>query len=509
MASIDSVIEIGSTGVRLLVTETTLDRKQNILDRGEMPLPLGRDVITTGQIKQETQNSLIQILKRFKEQLSGWGISPDETSVFATNAFRDAKNSDPVLDRILVHTGFKVRVIDGIEENKLMYIAVSDCIKDQPVDFKNDDTVIIDVGGNTTELMMISDGKMVGVHSLRLGTVRIEQHINNQYSSYADIQRYIQESINSTKGSLESELNLSNVKQFIAVGQIVSLIAILIGKPISTFLWEIDKDDFGKFVKDVQDYSIDECVARFKISYHIAQTMQVSLLIYNKFIQLTKAKSLIVPETSIRQGFILSKTSTYDEELKNEFDMQITNSARNLLRKFHGDEIHAECVRLISAKLYDVLKSEIGLDDHAKSLLETAAILHDIGVFIRYDSHNYHSAYIVQNSELFGLGRTDKTIVAEITKYHKGSLMPQDEESFLNLPRSTRMMILKLTAILRIADALDRGHIQKFSDFTVKLQNNKILIHTKKTNNTVLEQIALSEKAEMFESIFGYKVVLI
>lgn len=509
MATIESVIEIGSTGVRLLVAEITSDRKQNILDRSEVALSLGRDVFTSGQINQETQNLLIQILKRYKEQLAGWGIDPTQASIFATSAFRAAKNSDPVMDRILVQTGFKVRIVDGIEENKLTYLAVLDCIKDQPVDFKNDDTVIIDVGGSTTELMMISEGKMAGVHSLRLGTVRIEQHMNNQSSSYDDIQRYIQESINSTKGSLESELNISNVKQFIAVGQIVSLAAFLVGKPISTFLWEIKKDDFAKFVRDIQDYSIDECVARFKISYNVAQTMQVSLLIYNKFFQLTKAETLFVPETNIRHGYILSKTSTEDNELQKEFDNQIINSARNLLRKFHGDETHAECVRMICVKLYDTLKNEIALDDHARRLLEIAAILHDIGVFIRYDQHNYHSAYIVQNSEIFGLGRTDKTIVAEITKYHKGYLMPQDEESFINLPRPTRMTILKLTAILRIADAMDRGHIQKFSDFSIKIQQNNLMIHTKKTNNTVLEQIALAEKAEMFESIFGYKVVLI
>jgi len=144
-----------------------------------------------------------------------------------------------------------------------------------------------------------------------------------------------------------------------------------------------------------------------------------------------------------------------------------------------------------------------------RTLLETAAILHDIGGFIRYDNHNLHSSYIIRNSEIFGLSRKDNTIVAEIAKYHKGDSVPQDEESFLMLPRSDRMTILKLTAILRIADAMDRGHIQKFSDFSIKIQQNSIVIHTKTTNNTVLEKIALKEKSGMFESVFGYKVILL
>ena len=223
MATPESVIEIGSTGVRLLVAEFDADRKQNILDRSEMPLPLGKNVFTSGIVNQETQNQLIQVLKRYREQLQGWGISPEETYCFASSAFRDAKNRDAIMDRIFVQTGFRVHIVDGIEENKLMYLAVTDCIKDQPIDFKNENTVILVVGGSTTEIMMMSKGKMAGVHSLRLGTVRIEEQIKNQTSSYSDIQRFVQESINNTKGSLESELNIAEVKQFIAVGQDVSL----------------------------------------------------------------------------------------------------------------------------------------------------------------------------------------------------------------------------------------------------------------------------------------------
>ena len=163
---------------------------------------------------------------------------------------------------------------------------------------------------------------------------------------------------------------------------------------------------------------------------------------------------------------------------------------------------------MIAVKIYDAMKSEIALDEHARVLLEIAAILHDIGSFIRYDNHNIHSNYIIRNSEIFGLSRSDNTIVAEIAKYHKGNSVPQDEESFLMLPRPDRMTILKLTAILRIADAMDRGHIQKFNDFSVKLEQNNMVIQTKDSKNTVLEKIALSEKAGIFEEIFGYKVIL-
>lgn len=508
MATPEAVIEIGSTGIRLLVAEFTEDRKRNILDRAELPVSLGRDVFTGGTISLDTQIQCVKILSRFKEQLAGWGIVPPQTTVIATSAFREAKNRDPVMDRILVKTGFKVKVIDGIEENRLMYLAVTECLKDEARKVRTEDSMIVEVGGGSTEMLLIRKGKMAGAHSLKLGTVRIEQQMHMLTSSVEDIQRYIEEFIRNTKGSLDSELNLADVQQFIAVGSDATLAAINAGKPISTWLWSIERDAFDKFVDEIQQYSIEECIARFKISYNEAQTMHVSLLIYKLFIHLTKVKTIIVPETNIRDGLIISKTAAPSEELQSEFKSQITASAMNLLHKYRGDERHAEYVRRMSLWIYDTLKDEIALGDRSRLLLEVSAILHDIGMFIRMDDHNLHGSYIIRNSEIFGLSKYENTIVAEIAKYHRGKLLPQDDEQFQLLPRSDRMTILKLTAILRIADALDRGHAQKMSDMTLRLENDTFVLQVKE-RNTVLEKIALAEKAGLFESVFGYKVMLI
>lgn len=508
MAAPEAVIEIGSTGVRLLVAQVTFDNKRTILDRSEMPLALGRDVFTSSVISFETQSQCVQILKRFREQLVGWGVTPSETSVIAGAAFREATNRDPVMDRILVQTGFHVHIMDGIEENRLMYLAVTDSLSDQNIVSKEKDTVVLEVGGGSTEVLMISRGKMAGVHSLKLGTIRIEQHIRHSTSSDDDMKRYIREAIVNTKGSLDSELELSEVEQFIAVGMDMTLAAINVGKPVSTFLWEIKRDDFAEFVREVQAYSVEECVARFKISYNDAQTLQASLLIYNIFIHLTKVQTIIVPETNIRNGLIISRTSTENEELLREFNSQIISSAKNLLRKYHGDEKHADCVCLNSLKIYDLIKNEIALDDHARLLLEVAAILHDVGTFIHLSHHNLHSSYIIKNSEIFGISKSDRTIVAEIARYHRGKQLPSEDESFSLLPRSDRMTILKLTAILRIADALDRGHSQEYSDVKISVNQDLLNIHSNTARNTVLEKLALDEKSGLFESVFGYKVLL-
>ena len=212
MATPDAVIEIGSTGVRLLVAEYTADKKRNVLDRAEIPLALGRDVFTEGTISRETQSVLLNILLRCKEHLSSWGIMPEQTSVIATSAFREANNRDPVMDKIYIATGFRINVIDGIEENRLMYLAVLDTLKEEDASLRAEDTVILEVGGGSTEMMLMKKGKMAGAHSFRLGTVRLESKMRAHAESLSDVKRYIEEFTTDTKGSLESELNISQVK---------------------------------------------------------------------------------------------------------------------------------------------------------------------------------------------------------------------------------------------------------------------------------------------------------
>lgn len=509
MGKLEAAIEIGSTGIRLLVAELTKNGKRNILDSSGHPVSLGRDVFTLGIIKKDTLLQSLLILNKFKEQLQTWGLTPNETTVIATSALREAKNRDPVLDRIMVKTGFIVKVIDGIEENRLMYLAVKETLKNSQFSTSLDlDSIILEVGGGSTEIMLLEKGKIAGAHSLRLGTVIIEQQLKTMMGSINDAKRYVDEFIMNTRSSLNNELNLNKIKQFIAIGNEPLIVAINAGKPISQSLWEISKDSFEKFATEVQNYSQEECVARFKISYTEAQALPISLIAYQMFLNITNVEKIIVPETTIREGIIISKTETNETDIQQEFYTQIITSAINLLNKYSGDINHAQYVRMASVKLFDFLKTELGLENKARVLLEIAAILHDVGTFIRSSDHQLHSKYIIENSEIFGMTKSEIEIVAQISLWHRGAQSMQNDLQFRALPRSERLTILKLTSILRIADSLDRAHTQRIQDFNVAFNDNTMTIVTDGTHQNILEKIAITEKSDLFESVFGYKVII-
>ena len=351
MTTQEAVIEIGSTGIRLSIADVQDSENWTFIDHAELPIALGWDVFTTGLVSRETLLQCLQILSRFKEQITTYEIPTEHITVIATSALREAINRDTVLDRILIKTGLAVKIIDGLEENRLMYIAVLHGLKDQISRFKTQNSIIIDVGGGSTEMMLFNKGEMVAVHSLRLGTIIIEQHIKSMMGSQKDIRRFLEEYINNMGVNLNKELALSEINQIIAIGQEARLAAQIAGKQISDNCWTINRKKFASFVENIQKYTEEEKIAKFKISYAEAQALNINLLTYKLFINQTGAEDILVLKSSLHEGIIISKYSAPNTELQENFFSQVVASALNLCRKYSVDEKHATYVRNTALKL--------------------------------------------------------------------------------------------------------------------------------------------------------------
>ncbi|WP_428770103.1 HD domain-containing protein [Treponema sp. HNW] len=505
MKSPEAVIEIGSTGIRLMVCELTSQGSWETVDFSEQPVSLGRDVFTSGIISRDTLLQCLHILNRFREQLAGWKIANEHISVIATSALREARNRDTVVDRIQVKTGFSIRVVNGIEENRFIYLAVLEALHRDAPRIQRQNSVILEIGGGSTEIMLFEQGKMAAVHSLRLGTVIIEQYAKSMMGSRHDARRFLEDFIKNAGVNLNTEANLQKIRQFITVGSEMQIAAREAGKKIGKRIRSIDRERFSAFVDEVQQYSADECMARFKIGYTEARALPVGLLSYKLFIELTSAKKIIVSDTSIREGLLLSKLPG-QSSLQEDFISQIIASALNIGKKYRIDENHAQYVRKMALLIYDKMESELGLDKEARVLLEVASILHDVGMFIRGSDHQLHSQYIISHSDIFGLTKDRIQVVALVARYHNGPLRRLSEEAFVTLPRSDRTLVLKLAAILRIADALDRSHSQHITDIRIILKEDSLIIKIPRSYNMNLEKTALAEKADLFESVFGYNV---
>ena len=204
---------------------------------------------------------------------------------------------------------------------------------------------------------------------------------------------------------------------------------------------------------------------------------------------------------------MLSKYSS-ESNLQSEFTSQVVASAINIGRKYRFDEDHAKYVCKVALKIYDAMEKELGLNPEAKNYLEVASILHDVGTFIRGADHQKHSKYIIANSDIFGLAKDSMKIISQIALYHRGKLTQPSDDDFYTFSRQERTLVLKLASILRIADSMDRSHTQHIEDFDISFRTDTMIIHTKEGTASNIEKMAVAEKSDLFEFVFGYTIIM-
>jgi exopolyphosphatase/guanosine-5'-triphosphate,3'-diphosphate pyrophosphatase len=508
-----AVIEIGSTGIRLVVAEVDGAGGYKVLDRAGKQSRIGRDVFSTGMVSREAVRECMAVLASFRELLRGYGISPKDTRVIATSALREAQNRDTFVDRVALQTGFNVTVIEDIEENHLMYLGVQHVLQDERKLLSKSNALILEVGGGSTEIMLLRRGRMAGAHSLRIGTVRIDEQVRGAGVSAAYLRQYLEDNVRTACDHLDAELPLESVKTFIVIGSDARLAATRIspqgaaadgGEDYAV----IERADFIAFADDAAGLSPEDCVAKLRVPWADAEGIGYSLTIERLFLERTGAEEVVVPNVSIREGLLLSTSLGRDAGIENEMRAQVVASAASLGRKFHYDEAHARHVADLSLAIFDALVREHGLGKRERLLLELGAILHDVGSFIKTSGHHKHGEYIVANSEIFGLNRVDLTIIANVVRYHRKAPPASTHVNFIALPREDRIVVMKLAAIVRVADALDRGHDQRVRDAAFERREERFVIRVTGLADLSLERLSLAEKGDMFEDVFGLEPIL-
>lgn len=504
-----AAIEIGSTGIRLLVASIDANGAINVLEKAGKPCRLGRDVFTAGSIGREAVRESIAILVAFRELLNGYGIQPGEAKVIGTSALREASNRETFVDRVGLQTGFKIRIVEDIEENHLMYLAVQQALQDDKKFLSRANAMILEVGGGTTEIMLLRRGKMASTHSLRMGTLRMDERMREAGASKEYLQEYLKGNIRTACDLMAEDLPVETIKSFIVIGSDARLAANqLSGQNYGSYT-VLERGHFMEFAQAAARLSIEECISAYHISWSEAEGLSSGLAIESLFLERTSSDVVIVPNVSIREGLLLAEMRGLDPQVEEELRRQVVASAQSLGKRYHYDEVHARYVSALSLSLFDFLAREHGLGAHERLLLETAAILHDIGTFIRSSGHHRHGEYIVSNSEIFGLNRGDLNIVSNVVRYHRHHPPAPTHLNYISLPREDRIVVSKLSAILRVADALDRDHSGRVADAAFEKSGDRLIIRPRQNLDFSLERLSLADKGTMFEDVFGMLPVLL
>ena len=498
-----AALDLGASAVRLVIAEGEGDAMR-IVEEASRGVLIGKDTFTSGRIGQPTVEAVLKALEGFRAIMDTFGVV--RYRAVATSALREATNRDTVLDRIRVRTGIDVEVIDGSEENRLTYLAVRESLKSLP-ELASETCLVAEVGGGSADLSTLHAGEPAHSGTYAIGSIRLRQSFAAFQGTPTHFQKLILRHIKNVVDDIRRELPLNEVKHFIALGADARLVARELGAGESQSPSTFPRDVFLKACTDLASLEVDTILGTHGLSQADAETLGPALLVYSELVRATDAPTITVSNATLRHGLIVDLARSEAGLGIEVFSRQVLASARALGEKYTYDAKHARNIANLALRLYDELKAEHGLDARDRLLLEVAALLHDIGLFVNIRAHHKHSQYLISVSEIFGMSRDDLLVVSNIARYHRRGLPQRSHIPYMALDREAKIVVNKLASILRLANALDADHQQKVTNVRVRDEGGVMAFEVEGVGDLTMERLALLARSDFFQDAFGRRVI--
>ncbi len=496
------VLDVGASAIRLLIAQHRPGEHPEILEEASRAVHLGRDTFSTGRIGAVTMDAAIRALAGFKQVMDEYGVT--RVRAVATSAVREAANAETFLDRVRVRVGLDVEVIDGSEESRLTYLAVSERLHGHPA-LGAGCTLLMEVGGGSVDVTRLSRGAPVQAGVYPLGSIRMRQRLGNWQGSHEQRIRLLSAQIANVVGDIVDEITVADANFVVALGSDVRFVASQAAGPIDDGLVEMSREAFIGFIAELAKLDDDQVADRYQLSPVAAETLTPSMLVYRALIEQSGAATIVVPDVSLRDGVLLDLAGAATANPA-DFAPHVLASAASLGTRYRYDALHAGAVARLSARLFDLLAPEHGMTPRDRLLLEVAALLHDIGLFVSLRGHHKHSMYLLQASEIFGLTRDDMQIVGNLARYHRRGTPQKSHPEFMRLDRDERVRVMKLAGMLRLANALDAEHEQKVTDISLQEQDASWVIELAGQGDLTMERLAATSRADLLVDVFGRQI---
>ncbi len=501
-----AAIDVGANALRMVVAEVFADGRIETLEQLHRAVRLGQDTFRRGRLGGESMRAAVQILRDYRQLLDLYKV--EKVRAVATTAVREAANRETFLDRVFMATRLNVEVIDTSEESRLTVSAVRQAVGDS-LGVNQRQTLIADVGGGSTLLTVLLDGEIDTAQSLRLGSIRLQEMFSTSEESPRRSAELLRQHISNTLSSLQSVVSLEEIDSFVAVGGDARFAAREIGVPTeSSELVVVEPEAFDRLVERCERHTAEELSKRHGLPFAEAETLNPALLVYQQLLHKTKAAEMIVSDVSMRDGLLLELAREVTGKEDASLLTGVIHSAQAIAEKYHVDPEHARNVAETAERLFDVFQADHGLGPRQRLLLRVAALLHEVGGFVSSRAHHKHSEYLIANSEIFGLNRNEITMVAQIARYHRRSGPKSTHPLYVAMPRESRVTVSKLAALLRVADALIRGHRRRADDIHFQRQGDELIVAMPAGPDLLLEERAVETKGDLLEDIYGVKIRL-
>jgi exopolyphosphatase/guanosine-5'-triphosphate,3'-diphosphate pyrophosphatase len=497
-----AAVDIGSNSVRLKIARLQAGRLRALHEDREVTR-LGEGVFGSGFLTPDSIAETVKVLRRFHRATQQ--IVTDSVRVVATSALRDARNSQAFLEWVRSATGWRVEIISGVEEARLIHLGL---VSSGRVD--RAPTLMMDLGGGSCELTFSQGGHIRDAVSLPLGAVRLtNEFLRHDPTRKGELKRL--------RGFVTREVNrvidripAAKVKNVIATSGTAAALAAVAShmrRGAGRQRLVVSSTEMNRIAKRLARLPVAERRKIEGIGPRRAEIIVAGATVYQELVDRLQLKGFRYSPLGLRDGILAQMAADYDRSTRSgkQIESERWESILNAVDHYRVDRKHALDVRDHATLLFSALRSLHRLPPEYREWLSAAAMLYEVGDYVNRNGRHRHSHYIISNSEILGYTPQQRRIIGAIARYLGKSRPAMEDGPMKLLDPGDRADVQKAILLLRLARALNLGRSRAVERVRVGVRSAevKLTLVPRRRMGVDLELWAIEKERDYFREVFG------
>ena len=499
-----AALDLGSNSFHLLVADVRADGSFVPVLREKEMLRLGDVVARTGQVTDEAADLALETVRRFCSLAEAAGVT--EVVACATSAIREADNGAELVARFEADTGIDVRVISGREEAALIFRAVQASVLIDP-----GPALCLDLGGGSLEVVVGDASTLSWSTSLKLGVARLNAELVRSDPPKGGDLRRLRKRIAGELSAVAVEVAELRPRLLVGTSGTFCDLARLAAVretgavPISVNQLHVSRSSLEGVHDELVSLTASQRRRLPGLDARRAEMVPAGAVLALVALELFGFEELVVGEWALREGMVLDAVGHHETDGDDPRVMRAA-SVLDLCRRCNWREDHARQVARLATALFDATRELHGLSESHRELLEHASHLHDIGEHVSGEGHHKHTAYLIQHGRLRGFSPEEVLVLATLGRYHRQGEPKVSFEPFAAIDEGGRPAVRTLTALLQVADGLDRAHAGAVEDVEVHVDDAAVHLRVQARTDADLEIWGARRKRALLEQVFGRRL---